>query len=59
MAKIDHTYHNLLEKILQEGYDYKDESRDVMCRQISSYEFRHNIRLNGFPAITAEMLVPK
>lgn len=56
MAKIDHTYHNLLEKILQEGYDYKDESRDVMCKQISSYEFRHNIRLNGFPAITTKKL---
>lgn len=56
MARIDHTYHNLLEKILQEGYDYKDESRDVMCKQISSYEFRHNIRLNGFPAITTKKL---
>lgn len=55
MAKIDYTYHNLLEKILQEGYDYKDESRDVMCKQISSYEFRHNMK-NGFPAITTKKL---
>ena len=56
MAKIDHTYHNLLEKIFKEGYDYKDESRDVMCKQISSYEFRHNIRKDGFPAITTKKL---
>jgi thymidylate synthase len=56
MAKIDHAYHSLLEKILEEGYDYKDESRDIMCKQISSYEFRHNMRLNGFPAITTKKL---
>ena len=56
MARIDHTYHSLLEKILEEGYDYKDESRDVMCKQISSYEFRHNVRLDGFPAITTKKL---
>jgi thymidylate synthase len=56
MAKIDKTYHDLFKKILKEGYDYKDKNRDVMCKQISSYEFRHNIRLNGFPAITTKKL---
>lgn len=56
MSKIDKTYHNLLEKILQEGYDYTDESRDVKCKQISSYELRHNLRTDGFPALTTKKL---
>jgi thymidylate synthase len=56
MARIDYTYHTLLEKILEEGYDYKDESRNVMCKQVSSYEFRHNLQTDGFPAITTKKL---
>lgn len=56
MAKVDVRYHTLLEKILQEGYDYKDESRNVNCKQISSYEFRHNLQTDGFPAITTKKL---
>lgn len=56
MSKIDIKYHNLLQKILDEGYDYLDESRQVNCKQISSYEFRHNLRTEGFPAISTKKL---
>lgn len=56
MAKIDITYHNLLEKILQEGYTYEDPNRKGVNRlEIPSYTFRHEFK-NGFPAITTKKL---
>ena len=56
MAKIDITYHNLLEKILQEGYTYEDPNRKGINRlEIPSYTFRHEFK-DGFPAITTKKL---
>lgn len=56
MSKIDVTYHNLLEKILQEGYTYEDPNRKGVNRiEIPSYTFRHEFK-DGFPAITTKKL---
>jgi thymidylate synthase len=56
MAKIDITYHNLLKKILQEGYTYEDPNRKGVNRiEIPSYTFRHEFK-DGFPAITTKKL---
>lgn len=59
MAKIDITYHNLLDKILQEGYTYEDPNRKGVNRlEIPSYTFRHEFK-DGFPAITTKKLAFK
>ena len=56
MAKIDITYHNLLEKIIQEGYTYEDPNRKGVNRiEIPSYTFRHEFK-DGFPVITTKKL---
>ena len=56
MSKIDVTYHNLLDKILQEGYTYEDPNRKGVNRvEIPSYTFRHEFK-DGFPAITTKKL---
>lgn len=56
MAKIDENYHNLLDKILQEGYTYEDPNREGVNRlEIPSYTFRHEFK-DGFPAITTKKL---
>ena len=56
MAKIDKEYHNLLEKILQEGYTYEDPNRKGVNRiEIPSYTFRHEFK-DGFPVITTKKL---
>jgi thymidylate synthase len=56
MAKIDITYHNLLNKILQEGYTYEDPNRKGVNRiEIPSYTFRYEFK-DGFPAITTKKL---
>ena len=45
MAHIDKSYHNLLEKILQEGYTYEDPNRKGVNRlEIPSYTFRHEFK---------------
>jgi len=56
MAKIDKSYHDLLDKILQEGYTYEDPNRKGVNRlEIPSYTFRHEFK-DGFPAITTKKL---
>lgn len=56
MSKIDKNYHNLLERILQEGYTYEDPNRKGVNRiEIPSYTFRHDFK-DGFPAITTKKL---
>ena len=56
MAIVDKNYHNLLEKILQEGYLYEDPNRKGVKRlEIPSYTFRHKFK-DGFPAITTKKL---
>lgn len=59
MAKIDITYHNLLDKILQEGYTYEDPNRKgIKRKELLSYTFRHEFK-DGFPAITTKKLAYK
>ena len=56
MSKIDVEYHNLLDKILQEGYTYEDPNRKGISRiEIPSYTFRHEFK-DGFPAINTKKL---
>lgn len=56
MAKIDRTYHNLLEEILSNGFKYEDPNRKGVHRiQIPSYTIKHNFK-DGFPAITTKKL---
>ena len=56
MSKIDVEYHNLLNKILQEGYTYEDPNRKGISRtEIPSYTFRHEFK-DGFPAISTKKL---
>ena len=56
MPYIDKTYHNLLNKIIQEGYIYEDPNRKGINRiEIPSYTFRHEFK-DGFPAITTKKL---
>lgn len=56
MSKIDVTYHNLLDKIIQKGYTYEDPNRKGVNRlEILSYTFKHEFK-NGFPAITTKKL---
>ena len=56
MAKIDKKYHNLLKKILIEGYTYEDSNRKGIKRiEIPSYTFKHHFK-DGFPAITTKKL---
>ena len=56
MAVVDKNYHNLLEKILQEGYTYEDPNRKGVNRiEIPSYTFRHEFK-DGFPAITTKRI---
>jgi len=56
MVIVDKNYHNLLDKILQEGYTYEDPNRKGVNRiEIPSYTFRHEFK-DGFPAITTKKL---
>jgi thymidylate synthase len=56
MAKIDKTYHQLLHKIITDGFKYEDTNRKGVNRiQIPSYQFKHDFK-DGFPAITTKKL---
>ena len=56
MAKIDESYHNLLNNILEDGFKYEDPNRKGINRiQIPSYTIKHDFE-NGFPAITTKKL---
>jgi thymidylate synthase len=56
MSKIDKTYHQLLNKIITDGYTYEDPNRKNVNRiEIPSYTFRHEFK-DGFPAITTKKL---
>jgi thymidylate synthase len=56
MSKIDVTYHNLLKKILLEGYTYEDPNRKGVNRlEILSHTFKHEFK-DSFPAITTKKL---
>ncbi len=56
MSKIDESYHQLLQYILDVGYKYPDPNRTGIERlEIPSYTFRHQFK-NGFPAITTKKL---
>lgn len=56
MSKIDQTYHQLLNNILEVGYKYPDPNRTGVERlEIPNYTFRHEFK-DGFPAITTKKL---
>ncbi len=56
MAKVDNKYHELLEKIKNEGFRYSDPNRkDVFRHQIPRFQMVHNFE-DGFPAITTKKL---
>lgn len=56
MAKIDKSYHDLLNLILNKGFRYEDPNRkDIFRIQIPSYQFIHDFK-DGFPAITTKKL---
>lgn len=56
MSKIDESYHELLNNILQNGYLYDDPNRKGVQRlEIPSYTFKHKFS-DGFPAITTKKL---
>lgn len=61
MAAIDIMYHNLMEDILNKGYDYLDPNRKkqgVHRRQINKFNFDYDMK-KGFPAITTKKLAWK
>ena len=56
MAKIDKSYHKLINQILSDGFLYEDPNRKGVRRiQIPSYKFEHSFK-DGFPAITTKKL---
>ena len=56
MSVVDKNYHNLLSKIMEEGYLYNDPNRKSVKRlEIPSYTFRHEFK-DGFPAISTKKL---
>lgn len=56
MHKINNTYHQLLNNILEVGYKYPDPNRKGVERlEIPSYTFRHEFK-DGFPAISTKKL---
>lgn len=57
MAKIDITYHSLLERILTYGTERTDPNRKGVTRiNIPSATIKHNLLEDGFPAITTKKL---
>lgn len=56
MAKIDKSYHELLNVIMKKGYIYEDPNRKGVNRiEIPSYTFRHEFK-DGFPAVSTKKL---
>lgn len=55
MAKIDRTFKELCQSILDNGKEYNNERRGVKRLQIPSYTFRHSFE-DGFPALTNKKL---
>ena len=56
MSKIDKSYHDLLNEILQKGYWYDDPKRkDVKRLEIGSYTFKHDFK-DGFPILTTKKI---
>ena len=47
-------YEELLRKILKEGYTYKDKSREVNCKQISSATIEYSLEDNKLPIVTTK-----
>lgn len=53
---IDLNYHQLLEIILKDGYEYEDPNRTgIVRKEIEEYTFRHSFE-DGFPVITTKKL---
>lgn len=57
---INHTYHNLLSKIMREGFEYEDPNRKgVMRKQITHYTIEHDFEKQGYPIIGLKQSYPK
>lgn len=56
MARADKDYHELLETIVDEGYVYTDESRDVDLKQINSYNLHFKYITTSFPLLTTKKM---
>lgn len=59
MSKVDIEYHKLCTKILKEGYEYTDKSRDITCLQISSYNLELDNIHSNFPLLTTKKMFTK
>ena len=59
MSNIDVKYHELCREILREGYEYVDESRGIMCKQISSHTIEVDNVFTQFPLITTKKMFTK
>lgn len=59
MARIDNYYQNLLDAIVKTGYWYKDESRDVRCKQISSVTLSLPVHDGELPILTTKKMYLK
>lgn len=59
MSNIDIEYHELCRTILREGYEYVDESRGIVCKQISSYTIEVDKVFTQFPLITTKKMFTK
>lgn len=59
MARIDSYYQNLLDAIVKTGYWYKDESRDVRCKQISSVTLSLPVHDGELPILTTKKMYLK
>lgn len=59
MAAIDKQYHELLETILRDGFDYDDPNRvGVKRKQILDYKFKYKMS-HGFPLLTTKKMFTK
>lgn len=59
MKGMNSKYRDLVELILDYGYDYEDPNRKgVMRTQINSYTLKHNMLKEGFPFITSKRTYP-
>jgi thymidylate synthase len=56
MSVIDRKYHNLLNYILDEGYEYMDPNRKgIIRKEVTHYQLEYHLE-GGFPALTTKQL---
>ena len=55
MAQVDKVYREILKGIRENGYLYLDESREVLCKQISSLSISLPV-VNEIPLLTTKKI---